>query len=66
MTVVPPPVKPTQLNSPAAFGLPRKLAGTGTNRLFIVQLRQVGRQGTQAANIDKKQGQDRVTYSRKT
>lgn len=66
MAVVPPPVKPTQLYSPAAFGLPRKLAGTDTNRLFIVQLRQVGRQGSQAANIDKEQGRDRVAYSKKT
>lgn len=56
----------TQLNSPAALCLPHKLAGTDTNRLFIAQQRQIGRQGSQAANIDKEHGRNRVTHSRKT
>lgn len=66
MAAVAPPANPTQLNSAAALGLPLKPAGTGTNGLFIVQQRQVGRQGRQAANVDKEQGRDRVTHSRKT
>lgn len=42
MAATSPPATPTQLHSPAALGLPHKAAGTGTNRLFIVQQKQVG------------------------
>lgn len=43
-----------------------KLAGTGAQRLFIVQQRQVGRLGSQAANVDEEQWRDRGTQLRKT
>lgn len=44
-----------------------KQAGTGSNRLFIVQqsLAEVGRRHSQAANIDKQPDQDVVTKFKK-
>lgn len=60
------PLQPPRLSQIHPLGLPHKLAGTGSNRLFIVQQRQVDRRGSQAANIDKEQGRDLVTHSRKT
>lgn len=65
MAATSPPAPPTQLHSPAALGLPHKAAGTGTNRLFIVQQKQVGMQSSQAANIDKERGRDGPKHSRK-
>lgn len=61
--VVSPHLPCRQLNS--KLQTKKKQAGTGSNRLFIVQQRQVGWRHSQAANIDKQPEQDVVTKSKK-